>query len=302
MVAIPIFSSSSLTLSSVLQWRNSGIERNNEGRIEGGAQWYKRIATELALPVVAVASFVEAVVCGLFAVGEKIVLPKEKVHRFYKIAESSSFTCCWAIADLFYNLFHGGELSTHETSARCVAQNRTRSISFLREEDVSFMEYVEDGYVPGVRDPLISRIVTRVRQEQVFAVSGGAFLVSEIYNSADTHFQERFLRRKSALSHFILAKSIWIYACGSRKDSTIPQAMFSPVVIAYIESIRKNPPQIDLTEIFSAPERLNEVAKNEIPALKAIVEAAYKGERGSFLLTRCWKEALIALEKQQSEA
>jgi len=272
MIDVPARSLASHQMFSLMQWRNKGIEEDLEERqVTKSAALGRRIVAEVGLAIIATVSLIETAVYGFFSIGECLFLSKGN-RPFCDLLESSSFTLLWSLADIgYYNLFHGGHLSAHETAARIQAMVATDKKTLVREEDEALIFSLN----PPPPDPILESVVNKYRE---IVIKGKEFL--------GRYFTQTLPRTNKDERIFTLAKSMWIYGSGPEKDSSILGA-FSMAEKKQIEALRGQ--ERDLGDNFLSAEAFVRAQNTDRSELFAnIVSVASRGHRESLLLNRCW--------------
>jgi len=289
-MAQPVRSLSSYLMSDLLQWRNKGVVEDFEKKtVKEGAAFGRKVVAEIGLVAIAAISLVGTAIYSSVAITEGLCCCCRQ-RSFSKILESCGFTLCWAVVDIWHNLFHAGALSTHESGARMQAQSVMGASNIFREEDRSFLLSLKDGYPSDPRFDYASKGLMKTQK------AGAKFLLEHIVEGADDAFKERFREQDESIRTYMSAKAIWIYAYGAKKTESIHPA-FSKGQRDQIEAFRKKDSKGDLEAAFQNIEAFEAERKGEGEFFATIFKAAFQTAE-SILFKECWDMA-IAISKAE---
>lgn len=296
MPPIPTRCVSSHLMTRLLTWRNPECEENY-GLFppnDIGNIWKLRariVVAEVGLAALALIAAIETVAYGTLAKLSRILLPTSTTpfHFFNKLAESSTFTCIWSLADfVIYNIFYVSVV-THEPFARF-------STPLSRHEDRWYCNYYyQINQLYWTYHPDNDSAVNKASRSQESIDQGAEFIVTEVLKDAPDVMRIQF-KEMAQPSQFVLAKAVYIYAIGSKRDEPIPD-FFKPATKSAIEVLRRGIIQeehkIEMERLMSGPEEFNGDLQNaSTQKASSILRAAASSEsRGGLFSAECWQKA-----------
>lgn len=290
-----------LNLDDVMNPSRVPIDNYQHGKI---------IVANIGFALLGVASIVEMVVYGtlglLISVPASLIIGSIKPFAvFIKIILYSGVTAVWALGSIRFPV--GGQIENIPTDIRLVAvfiglymqrQRPGLEVRYLRV----YKEWIEkliktirlQGLIPQGRDFLLNEVLPQNPSEEV--VEAFKDMYSEKIN----------------IINFVLTKSIYIYALGSKKTEKVPY-FFKKETRADIEAFRRQfvnlspevlrelHPFIDDPVTFSSDSLFTDAAQFVINRLRGIATDASQGGK-TLLLQPCWIAATGVLNAQSPEA
>lgn len=303
-------------MSNLLVWRNpQGREEGwfNNGDQGVGNAWKlagKVITVEIGLCILTTMSVVETVAYSVFALGSLAFYPitNRPCKFFASLLQSSSFTVIWGIADaLIYNPFFANVL-THESFARYWADklNPTPIVLFRLDDRLHVADWEQQNFRrPGIigqriDNPLVRPIILQGQATQQAIEQGSRFITTEVLHGATPATLSLFEDMDPSIYMFVLAKAVFIYTVGSKKNELIPD-FFKPATKVGITALRR---ELNTREIQEQLESCfvnlgsfergvaGDVAKKAFNQLRSVASGELQN---SLFVTRCWQKACEAL-------
>lgn len=278
-----------------VNWFNGSYEDDDNGIPYDKTLFQgRRIGTELALPVLAIAAIIEGV--AYVALGMLIIFtpfPERWSDRVLLLSDSAFFTAGWSMTSLFNNFIYTN-LSTKEAFA---------SINFAggTSRDRRYQQAWMRKHRPQVYEELTSEydFYSDTRKTK----AGAGFLIEEIIKpySKDLEFMDSFASYDHDLYLFLLVKSFAVYLSGKKKKAGLPH-FFKKTTLTRLKELRasySNKPEehqnlLQATSSWAAFKN----AKKDIHGtllhdLWVLQGQEQKKPDSSFLfIGDCWQEAL----------
>lgn len=300
---------SSHLMSQLITWRNPhGEEINwyngNDTDHDNGIPYdqtnflFRKVATELALPILTVASVIEGfayVILGTFA--NLLFLPEKWCDHIFSLGDSAFFTFFWSMANLFNNLIYTN-LHTKEAFANLHLTGATHTEERYRNEWLQI-------HRPQIYLDVSDEYGRYTNNQKICA--GGAFMVEEIVKKSleDQDFMDAFVCYERDLYPYLLVKSFSVYISGGKKHCMFPQ-FFKKETISQLKEIRQeyqnnSAEHAQLLEITSSWAKFSEAQKDKegtlIKELFNLIGPELQGlgqvGRDQFLfIGNCWQQAL----------
>jgi hypothetical protein len=295
---------SSQLMTELLIWRNP--QGNEAGWGVAGGYIHneyiyvgKIFITGIGVSFLALVSTVETVAYSILSLLSLALYPIEDapLQFFVKLLESSSFTILWsAICGLLANPFLVNVI-THESMARLFVSSAFPELKILmRPEDANYIR----NWLSAHQDIPSLGIPPEEIKDLVTIEQGAEFIQRHILENASENTLTCFKEMEPSLFPFILAKAVYIYAAGTKKDEEIP-LFFKSETRQLIESFREKPdePEIEeeLQRLFSDPTQFATEPKDaDTKAVFDELRQIGSGElQNNLLATRCWQKAIELL-------
>ncbi len=134
------------------------------------------------------------------------------------------------------------------------------------------------------------------QQEEKRIEAGVAFLCSSILARTTQRFDDRFEELDGEMIEYILAKSIWIYVGGSKREEEVLEA-FKKKTRGEIISLRTCTKKGELDSVFVNMNAYVNRPKENVPDTMKTIQNAVVGMQirelqGGIFITKCWQEAI----------
>lgn len=292
----PYRSGSSYIMTELMTWRNQNgreehwINAAGSRRVEKihnvMLHATKLILAECILPMIALAAIIDA--CAhVIIISYGFIMGKKNLQDVgFQLLQSSSFTFFWALGNAVFCSFPGwANISTNESLAR----QYTPFFRIVDELEVSQLRRVPPATTPHTESENVD--------------IGAQFFIEHILKEADEPTRTRIQELHEDMFIFVLTKTVFIYAVGSKKQEAAPDFLREETR-ACLKNLREQLSDLspslteELTKLVNDPDHAED--KVRTPQKKAVMKAfnklrkaAHLELRNSLFITQCWQQACL---------